>query len=131
MGSLASLLSAQAPALACMGQVAITSFLAGGIDLSALVFRQLAASLLCHHISGMAKTHPHAEATYEVITLPGSTFGVKVSIPDIYPTTVSTFATKAAAKAGLSKTRAGSRRIAPQPAGSAHHAPVPAFPARS
>ena len=88
MRSLASLLSAQAPALACMGQ-AITSFLAGGSDLSALVFRQLAASLLCHHISGMAKTHPHAEATYEVITLPGSTFGVKVSIPDTYPTTVS------------------------------------------
>jgi hypothetical protein len=51
----------------------------------------------------MARTHPHAEATYEVITLPGGTFGVKVSIPDTYPTTVSAFATKADAKAWIAK----------------------------
>jgi hypothetical protein len=71
--------------------------------LSALVFRWLAARLLCHYLMGMTRTHPHAEATYEVITLPGSTFAVKVSIPDTYPTTVSTFATKADAEAWIAK----------------------------
>jgi hypothetical protein len=58
---------------------------------------------MCHHIVHMARTHPHAEATYLVITLPGGTFGVKVSIPGTYPTTVSTFATKADAKAWIAK----------------------------
>jgi hypothetical protein len=66
-------------------------------------FRRLAASLLCHHIVWMARTHPHAEATYRVITLPGGTFGVKVSIPDTFPTTVSAFATKADAWAWIAK----------------------------
>jgi len=51
----------------------------------------------------MARTHPHAEATYRVIALQGGTFGVEVSIPDAYPTTVSTFATKADAEAWIAK----------------------------
>jgi len=46
----------------------------------------------------MAKTHPHAEASYQVISLPGGSFGVEVSIPDSYPTKVSPFPTKAAAE---------------------------------
>ena len=33
--------------------------------------------------------------------MPGDTFGVKVSIPETYPTTVSAFATKADAKAWI------------------------------
>jgi hypothetical protein len=49
----------------------------------------------------MARTHPHAEATYRVITMPDGAFGVEVSIPDSYPTTVSAFATKADAKAWI------------------------------
>jgi hypothetical protein len=47
----------------------------------------------------MVTTHPHAEATYRVISLPGGTFGVEVSIPDTYPTTVSALATRADAEA--------------------------------
>jgi len=46
----------------------------------------------------MAKTHPHAEATYRVISLPDDSFGVEVTIPETYPTKVSGFATKAAAE---------------------------------
>lgn len=47
------------------------------------------------------RTHPHAEATYEVIRLDNGGFGVKVSIPDTSPTTVSRFATEAAAEAWI------------------------------
>ena len=49
----------------------------------------------------MARTHPHAEATYQIITLPAGSFGVKVSIPETHPTTVSTFATRADAEAWI------------------------------
>jgi len=72
-------------------------------DQRELPISRLAASLLCYHIVTMARTHPHAEATYRVIALPGGTFGVEVSIPDAYPTTVSTFATKADAEAWIAK----------------------------
>ena len=51
----------------------------------------------------MARTHPHAEATYRVISLPGGTFGVEVNIPDTHPTKVSGFATRAAAQAWIAK----------------------------
>lgn len=44
------------------------------------------------------RTHPHAEAVYTVIDLPGGDFGVEVKIPDTYPTTVSSFETEAAAE---------------------------------
>jgi len=51
----------------------------------------------------IARTHPHAEATYRIISLPGGAFGVEVNIPDTYPTKVSGFATKAAAQAWIAK----------------------------
>jgi hypothetical protein len=44
------------------------------------------------------RTHPHAEATYRVVSLTGGGFGVEVSIPDSCPTTVSSFPTEAAAE---------------------------------
>ena len=47
------------------------------------------------------KEHPYAEAIYEVVRLDAGGFGVKVSIPDANPTTVSTFDTEAAAKAWI------------------------------
>lgn len=51
----------------------------------------------------MAKTHPHAEASYRVISLPPGSFGVEVSIPDSYPTVVSEFPTEADANAWIAK----------------------------
>ena len=56
-----------------------------------------------HYIFLMARTHPHADANYRVISLPGGSFGVEVSIPDSYPTTVSKFATKADAQTWITK----------------------------
>jgi hypothetical protein len=47
------------------------------------------------------RTHPHAEAVYEVVRLDAGGFGVKVSIPDTNPTTVSGFDTEAAAEAWI------------------------------
>jgi hypothetical protein len=44
------------------------------------------------------RTHPHAEATYRVVPLSGGVFGVEITIPDSYPTTVSNFDTEAAAE---------------------------------
>ena len=49
----------------------------------------------------MARTHPHAEATYRVVPLTDGTYGVEVTIPDTYPTTVSNFATEADAEAWI------------------------------
>ena len=51
----------------------------------------------------MARTHPHAEATYQVISLADGSFGVEVTIPETYPTNVSGFATKAAAETWIVK----------------------------
>ena len=34
----------------------------------------------------MARTHPHAEASYKVVALEDGSFGVEVSIPDSSPT---------------------------------------------
>ncbi len=51
----------------------------------------------------MAKTHPHAEASYRVVPLPGGSFGVEVSIPGSFPTTVSAFATEAEAEGWIAK----------------------------
>ena len=41
----------------------------------------------------------HASATYRVIRLPDRGFGVEVTIPETYPTTVTSFATAANAEA--------------------------------
>ena len=46
----------------------------------------------------MPRTHPHAEATYRVIPLDDGSFGVEVSIPETFPTTVSKFDTEADAE---------------------------------
>ena len=53
------------------------------------------------HMTRMARTHPHAEAAYSVITLADGTFGVEVRIPDTYPATVSNFATAEQAEAWI------------------------------
>jgi hypothetical protein len=45
------------------------------------------------------RTHPHAEALYEIVALGAGGFAVKVSIPDTNPTMVSGFDTAAAAEA--------------------------------
>ncbi|HUC11868.1 MAG TPA: hypothetical protein VL985_15790 [Stellaceae bacterium] len=49
----------------------------------------------------MLRTHPHAAATYRVITLDDGSFGVEVTIPDSHPTTVKSFATEADAEAWI------------------------------
>ena len=43
----------------------------------------------------MPKIHPHAEAIYRVIPLEDGSFGVEVTIPENYPTTVSAFGSEA------------------------------------
>ena len=59
----------------------------------------------------MPKIHPHAEATYRVISLENGAFGVEVSIPDRNPTTVSVFKTEADAEAWIAEHR---RRVESQ-----------------
>ena len=51
----------------------------------------------------MPKTHPHAEATYRVIPLEDGSFGVEVSIPETFPTTVSKFVTEADAETWIAQ----------------------------
>ena len=63
-----------------------------------------------HHIGTMQKTHPHAEATYRVISFDDGSFGVKVEIPETSPTTVSKFATEADAAAWITEHQ---RRVQP------------------
>jgi hypothetical protein len=52
------------------------------------------------------RTHPHTEAIYEVVLLDAGRFGVKVSIPDTNPTTVSSFDSEAAAEAWITSHKA-------------------------
>ena len=47
------------------------------------------------------RTHPYADAIYEIVPLAVGGFGVKVSIQDISPTTVSRFNTEVAAEAWI------------------------------
>ena len=51
----------------------------------------------------MARTHPHAEATYTVVLLEDGTFGVEVVIPETYPATVSPFASAPEAEAWIAR----------------------------
>jgi hypothetical protein len=44
------------------------------------------------------RQHPHAEAAYRILPLKDGGYGVEVAIPNTYPTTVSRFATEAAAE---------------------------------
>ena len=54
----------------------------------------------------MLKSHPNMEATYEVVPLDGGLFGVKVSIPESSPTTVSSFETEDAVEAWIATHKA-------------------------
>jgi hypothetical protein len=56
-------------------------------------------------MQGMAKTHPHAEATYAVVALDDGKFGVEVKIPDAFPATVSNFTTRTEAEAWIERHR--------------------------
>ena len=47
------------------------------------------------------RTHPYAEAVYEVVVLAAGGFGVKVSTSEASPATVSSFETVAAAEAWI------------------------------
>lgn len=47
------------------------------------------------------RTHPYAEAVYEVVPLTAGGFGVKVTTPEASPATVSSFDTVAAAEAWI------------------------------
>ena len=49
------------------------------------------------------RAHPHAEAKYQVIPFDDGTFGVEVSIPDSYPTTISKFASEVDAEAWIAE----------------------------
>jgi hypothetical protein len=51
------------------------------------------------------KSHPHAEAVYRIVPLDSGAFGVEVTIPDSYPTTVSSFASEAAAEAWIEQNK--------------------------
>jgi len=51
----------------------------------------------------MARTHPHAEASYRIVTLADGALGVEVTIPDTHLTTVSSFGTEADAQAWIAK----------------------------
>ena len=50
------------------------------------------------HITGMAKEHPHAEATFRVVPQEDLTFGVEVQVPGSFPVMVTSFATERAAE---------------------------------
>jgi hypothetical protein len=53
----------------------------------------------------MARTHPHAEASYKVIAFEDGSYGVEVSIPDSNPTTVTPFASEQDAEAWIASHR--------------------------
>jgi hypothetical protein len=51
----------------------------------------------------MAMTHAHAGASYRTVPLKDGTFGVEISIPGTYPTTMSSFATESKAQEWIAK----------------------------
>jgi hypothetical protein len=44
------------------------------------------------------RRHPHADAEYRVYRLDDGGFGVEVTIPDVFPVKITSFATRKAAK---------------------------------
>jgi len=54
----------------------------------------------------MAKTHPHAEASYRVLSLDDGSFGVEISVPGAYPATVTKFTREADAEAWIAQHQA-------------------------
>lgn len=59
----------------------------------------------------MALTHPHAQATYQVVARDDGSFEVEVSIPDTNPTRVRPFATASDAENWIDEHR---RRVQAQ-----------------
>jgi hypothetical protein len=57
----------------------------------------------------MAKEHPHAGATYRVVSQKDLTFGVEVNVPGSFPTMVTSFATEQTAEAWIADYK---RRVA-------------------
>jgi hypothetical protein len=51
------------------------------------------------------RTHPYAEAVYRVVSLADGGYGVEVTIPDSFPTTVSRFDTEAAAEVWIARNK--------------------------
>ena len=51
------------------------------------------------------KAHPHAEATYRVMSAADGAFAVEVTIPGVYPTMVHSFATERAAEIWIARNR--------------------------
>jgi len=51
----------------------------------------------------VAQKHPHAEATYRIVPLDDSGFGVEVSIPDSSPAMIKSFPTREAAEAWITE----------------------------
>jgi hypothetical protein len=51
----------------------------------------------------MPEEHPHALATYRLITQPDGTFAVEVTIPDTQPTKVTGFDTQEKAEAWIER----------------------------
>ena len=54
---------------------------------------------------GVTNVSLSTQATYRVVTLDDGSFGVEVSIPENYPTTVKPFATEADAEAWIAEHR--------------------------
>jgi hypothetical protein len=51
----------------------------------------------------MDTVHPHSGASYSVVSLDNMTFGVRVTIPDSSPTTVTSFASAADAESWIER----------------------------
>jgi hypothetical protein len=49
----------------------------------------------------MQPKHPHANAVYRIVHQPDTAFGVEVTIPETYPTIITSFATEADAEAWI------------------------------
>ena len=55
----------------------------------------------------MENKHPHSGATYRIIPRANRSFAVEVTIPDMHPTTVTGFATKADAERWIASHKEG------------------------
>jgi hypothetical protein len=55
----------------------------------------------------MKDEHPHSGAAYRIVEQPDQSFGVEVTIPGTHPTTVTGFATEAAAAEWAAKHKEG------------------------
>jgi hypothetical protein len=64
----------------------------------------------------MTRIHPHADATYRIISLDDGAFGVSVMIPDMAPTEVTSFATEAEARTWITEHKARVEAAASAPA---------------